>query len=109
MSRHLVQCCTLIALFLGLSSLAKASEFDDLLKRLPSQSNLLVVIDIASIHESPVGVKEEWKKQHENDYVGGTARIPPTAKKFVVGAQLNPAALNLTWAIGLLENKDDLN
>src|SRR5262249_45034742 len=36
-------------------------------------------------------------------------RIPPTAKKLVVGAQLNPAKLDLNWAIGLLENKDDLN
>ena len=109
MSRHLVQCCTLIALFLGLLPVAKASDFDDMLKRLPPQSNLLVVMDISSILESPVGVKEEWKKQHENDYVGGTARIPPTARKLVVGAQLNPAKLDLTWTIGLLENKDDLN
>jgi hypothetical protein len=105
----MVQRSTLIAVFLGLSPLAKASDFDDLLKRLPSQSNLLVVMDIASLLNSPVGVKEGWKQQHENDYVGGTARIPPTATKLVVGAQLNPAKLDLTWAIGLLENKADLN
>jgi hypothetical protein len=109
MFRHLVQRCTLITLFVALSPMATASDFDDLLKRLPSQSNLLVVMDIASIHESPVAVKEGWKQQHENDYVGGSARIPPTAKKLVVGAQLNPAKLDLTWTIGLLENKDDLN
>ena len=109
MSRHLVRCCTLVALFLGLSPVTKASDFDDLLKRLPSQSNVLVVMDIASILESPVGVKEGWKQQHENDYVGGIARIPPTAKKLVVGAQLNPAKLDLTWAIGLLENNADIN
>src|SRR5262245_50373767 len=88
MTRHLVQRCTLIALMLSLSPFAKASDFDDLLKRLPAQSNLLVVMDIASMLESPVSVKEGWKQQHENDYVGGTARIPPTAKKLVVGAQL---------------------
>jgi hypothetical protein len=109
MSRHLVQRCTLIALVLAVVPMARASNVDDLLKRLPAQSNLLVVMDIASVHESPVAVKEGWKEQHENDYVGGTARIPPTAKNLVVGALLNPAKLDLTWAVGLLENKDDLN
>jgi hypothetical protein len=89
-----------VLLFLGGAGLANDS-FADLLKRVPSQANAVLVVDVPALHDSPAGKKEGWAKKHQEDYLAHVARIPPVVQRFLIAAQVNPSTLETEWRVGL--------
>jgi hypothetical protein len=88
---------------------AQEESFRDLLKYLPPQANAILLIDVPAISNSPLGVKKDWAKAHQRDYVSGVSRLPPEARKVVMGAQLNPTLLANAWEIGLVQMSYDVS
>jgi len=103
------------AVFLGLAVLfagtrATAGDaFADLLKRVPSDANAILAIDVPALHNSQLGQRENWAKKHQQDYLDHVTRIPPTVTRVLIGAQLNPSTLETNWRVGLLDSKLSLN
>jgi hypothetical protein len=98
----------LLAILIPLTQGRAADDFQDLLKRVPEQANAILLFDVQAIRKSPLAVRENWAKTHEQDYLAGMSRLPPTANKVVMAALFNPSSLDHTWKIGLVELKQDM-
>lgn len=73
----------------------------ELLKFLPDSTNALVVVDLAGLKLSPLGVKENWAQKQEQRYLAGVSTFPPLANRFVMGALLELSSMQCEWAIGV--------
>jgi hypothetical protein len=85
-----------------------AEPFNELLKRVPEHANVLMVVDVDALHMSSLGVRENWRKKHQGDYLSGVARIPPTVTEFVMAAQMDPRSMSHAWSVGLGQSKEDI-
>ena len=92
-------------LFLATTGHLVADSFQDLLKRVPEQANVLLLLDVEAIQNSALGRRENFARKHENDCLNGVTAIPPTVSKLVVASQLDPTTLHLGWKITLAEVK----
>jgi hypothetical protein len=80
------------------------SSLDELLARIPSQANTILVIDVPGLHQSPLGLRQNWAKRHERNFGEGVVSIPPSVLRVVAAAQLNTATLDSAWERVLLES-----
>src|SRR5262245_18504535 len=76
-------------------------QFADLLKRVPSDANGILLIDAQAIQSSPIGRKENWTARHKQDYLAGVGAIPPNVKQIVIAAQVNTTTLHDNWKISI--------
>jgi hypothetical protein len=93
-----------VALCLGFltTSTAKADgTYDELLVNLPDTSNVLILMDLKAIKQSPIGKKEDYAHKHESEYLAGTTGISPNVQKLALAAQIEPGTLKNTWEIGV--------
>jgi len=101
-------CCGIVLVLWGAAP-CLAGEFEDLLKRVPEQANSLLLVDVQAIHASPLALRKNWAKKHQQDYLAGVSRLPPNANKVVVAASFNPSTLDHGWKIGLVELQQDID
>lgn len=90
------------AVGLGIQPLV-ASEFPILLKRVPGEANVLVLVDVDRMLTSPMAQERGWKKKLSQDVAQRPMLLPPGAHKLVraVSVDLNNQAA--TFEITLLE------
>lgn len=97
------------ALTAGQAALAQAT-FDDLLKRVPSSANAIMVIDVAAVHSSPLAVQEGWKDTHEAEYVKRPLILPPEAERIVLASQMNAnRELKQDWELAIMTLTEDFS
>uniref|UniRef100_UPI002619FD9B hypothetical protein n=1 Tax=uncultured Gimesia sp. TaxID=1678688 RepID=UPI002619FD9B len=102
----IVTACLLASPIFAVS--AKA-QFDDLLKRIPSSANSLVVIDVTAMHASPLARKDGWLKKHEAAYVERPIYLPPEADKIILAAQINMSKeLRENWELAVMDLKEPI-
>ena len=94
---------TLLALFAGSHTSAVAlADFNDLLRRVPGNANLLVMIDVEKMHASEYAKKQGWKKKHETWYVDSPVMMPPEARQFVIAAALDVGTMESVWEVAVM-------
>jgi hypothetical protein len=91
---------TVLLTLIGASA-APADELADLLKRVPGDMNTVAVINVREINKSPRAVKENWKANHETEYLAGAIAVPPWVPVVVIAADLHPRALARDLSIAL--------
>ncbi len=102
----MVATCFLVCV---LSSVPARAQFEDLLKRIPSSANAIVVIDVAGVHNSALARKEGWAKKHEAAYVERPIILPPEADKIIIASQLNTANdLGQSWELAVMNMKEPI-
>lgn len=85
------------------------AQFDDLLKRIPSSANAIVVIDVEGVHKSTLAQKERWQKKHEEAFVDRPIILPPEADKIIIAAQLNTTNdLGQSWELAVMNMKEPI-
>src|SRR6476659_4219175 len=89
--------CSLLA-----ASAASADELADLLKRVPGDMNTVAVINVREINKCPRAVKENWKENHETEYLAGAMAVPSWATVVVIAAELHPHALAQSRSVALI-------
>jgi hypothetical protein len=82
------------ALLLGAAAtIAVAQEpqdpFRSLVQRLPRNANAVAILNLEKAFDSPLAIREGWKKNMEKAFETGLTRVPPGAKRFVLGAELD--------------------
>lgn len=77
--------------------------FTDLVGRLPYGANAIMLINVEKVHKSPVAQKEDWKEKQEAAFEAGMHYLPPSAKRFVMAAQLDFANLRPIWQSAMFE------
>src|SRR5262245_58491549 len=101
--RHLIiPAIATIAMAIG-SAATAAEPFADMLKRVPDNANTLIMVDLAALRASPMGVKQGWEKQNERDFYGGISGIPPAVQQLLVASYLDPSTLSKSWDVTLAQ------
>src|SRR5690349_10675571 len=77
--------------------------FPDLLKRVPSQANAVLFLDVTAVYASPLAQREKWGQPGDMHYVGGLYHFPRTASKLVAASQFSPGSLENEWEVGLMQ------
>jgi hypothetical protein len=99
----------LLTCLFPLSPCLAADSFQELLTKVPENANAIILIDVQALQKCPLGVRENWAKKHESQYLGGATHIPPTAARAVLAAQLNPSTLRNDWQLGLVQLQQDVS
>ncbi|HSQ57218.1 MAG TPA: hypothetical protein VLM40_15950 [Gemmata sp.] len=94
----------LIAVSLGLFSTQSraAGPYDELLKRAPSSSNVLAMIDAKSAYSSELAKKEGWKEKGQAGH-RGLGFVPPDASLVVVAADVNLNTMTRYFQLGIVK------
>jgi len=79
------------------------ADFKGLLGRLPVDANALVLIDVAAMLDSPLGVNEGWKAKLASAYERKPLVIPPDASRVVMAAQIDPSNVGTVWAVSVMD------
>jgi hypothetical protein len=78
-------------------------EYGDLIYRIPSNTNTIVLLDIAQAEATPLGVKEGWRESHEKQFNSGLVLVPPQCNRFVLATQLEFPDLTPRWQVTMCD------
>ncbi|HKB04151.1 MAG TPA: hypothetical protein VKD90_18150 [Gemmataceae bacterium] len=72
---------------------ARADDLADLFNRVPGDMNTVAVINVREINKTPRAVKENWRENHETEYLAGAMAVPAWVPAVVIAADLHPGAV----------------
>jgi hypothetical protein len=100
-----------IALFVAVLAAQSAvrADFPDLAKRLPSDINSIVLVDMDKILASPAAEKNDWKNKIENAFNEGVTILPPAAKRAILASKLDLEFMSPIWQVEVLESRIPLD
>lgn len=98
-----IRLLSLLALGLSivLSSNAGA-QFDELVRRVPSSANAVVLIDAEKVFDSPAAVQAGWKANRQKAWDSGLSLLPPTASQAILAAQLDLNTTVPSWEVAVM-------
>lgn len=91
---------------LCLSTPLAAQDLNKLLNRVPSNANVLTVIDTKALMNSPRAAAEGWSQKRNLDYQSGKVPFPPALKFAVIASEYVPTEHRNAWQVTLLEYPD---
>lgn len=97
-----------LALLLTLASLspavelAQAQTFVQLSRRLPANANAAIVVNAASLYDSPLGKKEDWRAKFADSAESSPLMLPPGTERAVLAAELDIASLRPQWEAAVM-------
>ncbi|RPI87134.1 MAG: hypothetical protein EHM42_05435 [Planctomycetaceae bacterium] len=74
-------------------------SLDELLRVIPDDANLLMVVRVAEILKTPKAVREGWVKKQEEAYLAGSEAIPPWLSEIVRATHLHLEDSTSTWSV----------
>ena len=77
-------------------------RFGELLKRIPNQSNLLMLIDVDGLFNSPLGKREQWREKASSQANGGLG-LPPAMSRIAVASGVDLHDFTINWRVGMAE------
>jgi hypothetical protein len=103
MSLSIKTAMTVGLVLLATTSRAAADGFDDLLKRIPDQANMLVCIDVEAVRNSKLGSSASWQERRQRMYGANLSSLPSSLKKLIVASHFDPSTLGQGWQIAVGE------
>jgi hypothetical protein len=88
----------------ALAQTGSSRVFGDLLKRIPKQSNTLLLVNAEGLYESPMGRRENWRAQaaeNRPDRLG----LTPDVTKIAVAMSMDFQTMQERWKIGMAQHK----
>jgi hypothetical protein len=82
------------AIILAAAALAAEPAEAQVTKFSPAATNSIVLIDVAGLHNSPIGKERDWAAKHVEDYAAGRVPFPPTAQTIMFAREVDPAGLH---------------
>ena len=82
---------------------AFAKSFAELLQRIPDSANALVMMDVDQIFNSPLAKSQNWKQTYADNYAAAPVIVPPNAKRFILGAELDIETMKPAWESASME------
>ena len=87
---------------------AAEDQFAQLAAKIPPQANVLLVLNVDKMFNSELAVKEGWREKYRHRYEGSPLLVPPQAREFVLGADLNLASLSPRWEVAMARMPDSI-
>jgi hypothetical protein len=86
-----------------------SGQFQPLLRRIPEQTNAILLMDLQALKSSRLGITEKWAARHKENHLAGATNIPPNVQQLVIAAHINHSTLHDDWKIGIAQLSKDLN
>ncbi len=80
-----------------------SAQFRELVDRVPSSANAIVILNMEKAKASPLGIKLGWSKRIEDAFVAGLSRVPPQATRAVLASQLDFESMEPTWEAAIAD------
>src|SRR3954467_1985717 len=81
--------------------------FGELLKRIPGQSNVLLLVNVDGLFDSPMGRRENWRQQalaNHHGRLGLAADVP----KLAVAVGMDFHTMQERWKVGIVQLRRDV-
>ena len=82
-------------------------KFEELLKRLPRDANLIMLVDYDGLFDSPLGRREGWRAR-AGDPSRNRAEFLPDVARAAAAARMGMNDLDLDWRVGMAEFRGDV-
>ena len=103
MMRQAIACSLFVVAVAGFGESISGAEFPALLKRVPGDSNVLVLVDADRLFASPMAQELGWKKKLTQDASQRPLLLPPSAHKLIRAMSIDIPTQQTTFEITLLE------
>src|SRR4051812_49286770 len=91
----------------GRAQTGNSRIFGDLLKRIPGQSNTLMLVNVDGLFDSPMGRRENWRQEVLEKRQGGLG-LAPDVSKIAVAVGMDFHSMQERWKVGLVQLRRDL-
>jgi hypothetical protein len=81
--------------------------FAGLAQYVPTSANAIVLLNVDTLLQSPLGLREGWKENLAKAHDAGLTAIPPKASRFIMAAQLDFGAMAPAWEMAVAELNQD--
>ncbi len=82
------------------------AQFRELVARVPKTANAVVLLNVEKAVNSPMGVREGWKKKIEKSFAAGLVRVPPQATNFVLASEMDLEFMQPIWSATVMDLSD---
>lgn len=87
---------------LALTAMASA-DVKNLLSRVPPGANVIAVIDVNGVINTPMGKQNNWKEKLADAYAAKPLVVPPNAVKLVQASWIEPSTMRPMWEASVIE------
>lgn len=94
---------TTITLALAMAIPTQPPPKPDLLNKIPSWANALIVVNLKDVLASPFALKEQWDKFLPLDILGGSVPLPKNADLSILASSLEPGTLRSRRDLALIQ------
>lgn len=93
-----------ITFLTAFSQLAWSGPFEGGIRLAPESTNLMVLVNVQALHNTPLSKSEEWAQKIKDAYQAGNALVPPTADRLVMLAEVDPLdQLRPIWDLSVID------
>ncbi len=85
------------------------AQFRELVAKLPKSANAVVLLNVEKAVNSPMGVREGWKKKIEKSFAAGLIRVPPQATNFVLASQMDLEFMQPIWSAAVMDLSENVS
>ncbi len=79
------------------------TQFQDLLSRVPRSANAVTILNVEKAKQSATGQKEGLTEKIEQAFRDGVIRVPPSASRFVLAAEVDLEFMSPIWEAAVME------
>ena len=91
----------------GRAQSGNSKVFGELLKRIPEQSNTLMLVNLDGLFDSPMGRRENWRQKALEDRKGGLG-LAADVSKVAVAVGMDFHSMQERWKVGLVQLRRDV-
>jgi hypothetical protein len=85
------------------------AQFRELVAKLPKSANAVVLLNVDKALDSPMGIREGWKKKIEKSFAAGMIRVPPQATDFVLASQIDLEFMQPIWSAAVMNLSENVS
>jgi hypothetical protein len=90
-------------------ALPARAQFRELVAKLPKSANAVLLLNVDKALDSPMGIREGWKKKIEKSFASGMIRVPPQATDFVLASQIDLEFMQPIWSAAVMNLSENVS
>lgn len=95
--------CGYVVLAFSLLVGSASADFKTLAARVPGEANVVALIDVDAVVNSPLGIEEDWKAKMASAYKQKPLTVPPDASRIVIAGLLDPVDMEPIWQVSVAD------
>lgn len=101
--RRLVTAILVAVAFAGVAMNQAAAQYGNLIARVPSGANAIVILDVQKLLNSPLGKTQNWRGNQEKMAEAGVSMVPPSTQHFVLASRMDLEFMQPVWEVAVAE------